>query len=273
MALHGWRPPRTFAARLIQRLETWAIRRADHVVAVDSRIAADQRLAFLPSEQISVIPNGYELPTAERSHAIEQEIDQLTAGSFSVVAIGRLSNEKGFDLLLEATAKLRQQGQNIAVAIFGDGEERQQLKQRIATANLQSHVRLFGYVENAASYLGLFNCLVIPSRSEGCPLIAIEGMRAGIPIVASRVGGLPRMLKHGLAGALVESDSVSELANTLTEVSRNEPSVKTRVDEASQFVCEEFCPERMAANYAELYSRLVTEFASRRHGMNNSYLP
>ena len=257
MTLHGWRPPRTTVARCIQRLETTAIYRADHVVAVHQTLVTDPRLTALPRSRLNVIRNGIPASPAEPvDRKVAQRINSIITGKFAVAAVGRLSAEKGFDLLLKSVANLRDRDVDCKLVIFGDGEERSDLEKRTTDLQLQSHVHFFGYVVGASNYLNSFDCLAIPSRAEGCPLVALEGMRAGVPVVASKAGGLPGILKNGRCGRLVAIGDSDGLADALFDVHENFESTKSHVLTATRNVSSSYQAQEMSRSYAELYMQI-----------------
>lgn len=257
MTLHGWRPPMSLLMRLIQSIEVHGILRADHVTLVDDSLAADPRLSRLPAQRISIVRNGITAPTTPANKDLIHQIQDFLGDRFSIAAVGRLSREKGLDLLLEALAELRSGGLDCAVCVFGDGEERNRLEQMIVNYKLQSFVKLFGYVDSATSYLAPFDCVVMPSRTEGMPLVALEAMHMGTPLVAADVGGLPALLSHGRYGRLFPADDGAALVAAIRDVYQDEESSRHMAEAARDAVRSEHTVEPMVQKYVQIYKQLL----------------
>ncbi|MCE9532830.1 MAG: glycosyltransferase, partial [Planctomycetes bacterium] len=135
-----------------------------------------------------------------------------------VVAAGRLSPEKGFDVLVEAAGLLRQQHSDLRFVLFGEGAERPLLERRIQELNLQGSFILAGFRDDLDRWLPWADVVVLPSFTEGLPNVALEASAAGVPVVATAVGGTPEVLRHGETGFLVPSGNPAELAKRIAEL-------------------------------------------------------
>jgi glycosyltransferase involved in cell wall biosynthesis len=138
-------------------------------------------------------------------------------GRFRIIALGRLDRQKGFDLLVEAFARLADTFLDWDVVIFGDGPERQALERLIASNRLEARVHLAGITQNSERELAASHLLAFPSRFEGFPNALAEGMAAGLPAIGhGNVSGVEEMIIHNKTGLLVDRTAGPDgLANSL----------------------------------------------------------
>lgn len=232
-------------ARHLQALSGRALRGADAVIAVSDAVAA--HLAML-GVQPTVVRNGVPVPATDPD---ARRTLGLAADALVVGGIGRLSEQKGWDVLCRATPVLRAQHPGAVVAIVGDGPLRPQLE-----ALAREHdVRLLGPHASAASLLGAFDLLAAPSRFEGLALVAMEALHAGVPVVASDVAGLREVV--GEAGVLVAPEDPQALGGALAALA-GDPG--TRADLAARGrarAAERFTVQRMAQETQAVYARLA----------------
>jgi glycosyltransferase involved in cell wall biosynthesis len=232
-----------------EALSGWALRRAGAVIAVSEAVAAHlARLGVSPT----VVRNGLPAPQpmAGARAALGVDDDAVLIGG-----IGRLAEQKGWDVLCRASAPLRAQCPAAIVAIIGDGPQRATLEP-LARAH---DVRLLGNRPHAASLLGAFDVLAAPSRFEGLPLVAIEALHAGVPVVASDVAGLRDVV--GDAGVLVAPDDPAALGTALGRLAADP---RRRADLAARGrarAAAHFGVERMAGQTLAVYARLGTGLA------------
>lgn len=133
-------------------------------------------------------------------------IDQATP---LVMAVGRLAHVKGFDVLARAADQIQIQIPNARIVIIGDGEERD------ALARAQPLLELLGSRDDAGALLAAADVAVMPSRSEGFPQVPLHAMAAGVPVVATDVGGMKEIVVDGVTGTLVPSEDPSALASAI----------------------------------------------------------
>jgi glycosyltransferase involved in cell wall biosynthesis len=135
-----------------------------------------------------------------------------------LVWAGRLAGEKGIDDLLAAVSRLRSSGLDARLDLLGDGPERVRLEALAASLGLNGAIRFRGHIADRAAYLDALRAadvFVMPSRAEGVPKAVVEAMGAGVPVVASRVGGVPALLADGERGVLVGPGGSAALAEAI----------------------------------------------------------
>jgi glycosyltransferase involved in cell wall biosynthesis len=211
---HGW-TAETRRVRLYNALERRLLRRPDRVIAV-ARPIADRLRAAGRRGPVDVLPNGLEpspAPPSPEERARARATLGLAPGERVGIVIGRLSREKGVDVLLAALA--RRGGPALTILVAGDGPARAGLEAAIARDGLGRTVRLLGQVADVRPLYAAADLLVLPSRSEGLPNVVLEALDAALPVVATRVGALPELVDDGRTGRLVAADDPAGLAAAL----------------------------------------------------------
>lgn len=137
-----------------------------------------------------------------------------------LVTIGRLVEQKGQLILIDAAAKLKQQHIQFELVIVGDGPMRGSLEQAIRERGLEDHVRLAGWADNAQvrRHLQDAQALVLPSFTEGLPVVIMEALAMGRPVISTFVAGIPELVKPGVNGWLIPAGSVDALAHAMQQV-------------------------------------------------------
>lgn len=236
----GGRTPRHEA------LSGWALRRAGAVIAVSDAVAA--HLAGLGIGTI-VVPNGVPVPVPTPAPGARAALG-VDAGALLIGGIGRLAPQKGWDVLCRAAPALREHCPEAIVAIVGDGPERE----RLAALGCEHRVRFLGARADAAALLGAFDLLAAPSRFEGLPLVPIEALHAGVPVVASDIDGLREVV--GDAGVLVSPDDPAALGAALGQLAADPQRRAELAARGRARAAERFSVERMAAQTLAVYERL-----------------
>ena len=176
-----------------------------------------------------------------------------------LVCVGRLSAEKGQILLVEAVHRLARKGIRVELTLAGDGELRAELERLIGQKGLAGQVRITGWISSlrVRDEILASRALVLPSFSEGLPVVIMEAMALGRPVVATCVGGIPELVRAGQDGWLVPAGSVDALAAALEECLRApEPELRAMGERARLRAGERHSIEVEAAKLAELFRQL-----------------
>ncbi|MCW2925190.1 MAG: Poly(glycerol-phosphate) alpha-glucosyltransferase [Thermoleophilia bacterium] len=208
---HNFSQEPSRSRRLLDR--GWIARTASRVVCVSESVADVERACGVPDRLIEVVPNGVRLDGALPRDAARAELG-LTGSSFTVGIVGRLRPEKAHEVLLEAIADLARSGRDVRLCVVGDGPRRAELGLLAAKLGIANRITWAGERRDAARLASAFDAGVIASHWEGLPLAALETMAAGVPLVATQVGGLPTLLE-GDAGLLVPPADPAALAAAL----------------------------------------------------------
>lgn len=141
----------------------------------------------------------------------------IDPASRTLVSVGRLSAQKGQLLLIDAVKQLVDEGIDVHLILAGDGEMRSQLQQRIASNQLQSHIEITGWIDEATVRKHLLGAraLVQPSFAEGLPVVMMEALAMARPVIATAIAGVPELVRHGENGWLIPAGNVDELASAM----------------------------------------------------------
>lgn len=232
-------------ARWRERAAVLALRRLDRVVAISDASAAALAARGVPA---AVIRNGL-APTPQRADA--RALLGLEEGAFVVGGVGRLDPQKGWDVLCDAAALVAGRHARVVFAIVGDGPERAALEARPTGR----HVRLLGYRAAASSLMSAFDVLAVPSRYEGLPLVVIDAMHAGVPVVGTNVGGMGELLAG--PDVTVPVEDASALAQALERLIGDDAARRALGDAARERASTLFGADRMVTETAALYGELL----------------
>lgn len=239
--------------RLYEWLQRREARRMDAVIAV-SRAMGDQLAASkVPRERLHVVPNAYNPHAyfAERA-AARRELG-LPTDAYVIGWVGRLTTEKGADVLVDAMSHLHHEP--VLASFVGDGNQRQSLRAR-SGSTVPGTVYWHGLVVNASRLLRAFDVFVLSSRTEGTPMVLFEAMNAGIPIVATRVGGVPDVLRRDDA-LLVEPDDPTSLADAIRDTMRNPDAAQARVKSARARLTTEYSVAPWVERHTAIYRKVL----------------
>lgn len=205
----------TLKGRVYQLLEQWTREMTTVFVAVSSDIRRHLINSGVPGTKICMIPNSPGKPNSggDRTQICRQF--NFPGDTRLCTAVGRLVWAKGFDVLIEAMAAIKDK--RICCLIVGEGGLRDALSHLIQKHNLENRVVLAGLqpCETVYEIIGASNLFVMPSRSEGTPIALMEAAFLKTPVVASRIGGIPEVIRHEKEGILVPSDDALALARAM----------------------------------------------------------
>jgi glycosyltransferase involved in cell wall biosynthesis len=199
-----------------------------------------------------------------RIHIIHCGLDQgfleaprvAIADTPNLVCIGRLCEDKGQLLLLDAVAELISARVDLQLTLVGDGPLRPVLEATITRLNLQAQVEITGWVNSAQirDYLLSARALVLPSFAEGLPVVLMEALALQRPVVTTSIAGIPELVEPGICGWLVPAGSVSALKTALQEVLTTEPAVLDKMgQQGAQLVMKDHNIEIEAQKLARLF--------------------
>lgn len=249
-------PLRTTDAVELWRTRLLSLRVDAHVAVGEGSARRMEDFYALGRHSVLSVPNGVP-DRGEPAPWPERPAGQLFVGS-----IGRLDAMKAHDVLLQAIAQV----DGVYCAILGDGDQRLALEQLADELGIRDRVELRGWVEHPREFLGEFDAIVQPSRSEGFPLAIVEAMLAARPVVATRVGSVAEAVLHQETGLLMDKDDVGQLAMALRRL-RDQPELRQRLGNRGREVAiAHFTAKQMTARYEQLWQRLVaTPQAPRLH--------
>ena len=231
-----------------------------HFVAVSDAVRRDcvDRSGIDPNA-VTVIHTGIHPPDEVDTRAATRFRKAYVDGAEGklVVALSRLSYEKGIDVLIDSAATLRQTHPSVRIVVVGDGPDRGVLEEWIRQRGVGDVVKLTGFREDTWPVLSAADLVCLPSKSEGMPNVLLEAMAASRPIVATTVGGIPEAVTHGHNGVLVPPERPEALAAAIGRV-LDDPSWAGRMGrEARRTVERRFHVRDVARRYGDLYQSLM----------------
>jgi glycosyltransferase involved in cell wall biosynthesis len=244
---HGRNPWKTPWHRWVER--NVISRYADVRICVSDDIREVRRQSDrIPQDKLVVIPNGSQLgaPGRDELHAVPE-----------VLAVGRLIEAKDYPTLLQAASLLRDQGRRFVLKIVGDGPLRERLARESAAAKLDSHVEWLGSRRDVSVLMPACDVFVLSSVREGQPMVLLEAMSAARPIVATRVGGIPKTVNDGVEALLVPPGNAAALAEAIGRLLDDRELARRLGEKARTRMREEFSIEAVAQAHLKLYSRLL----------------
>ena len=258
LAFHHGYTRTSWSVRLYQQLDRITLRAADHVVTVCQPFARELTRSGVEPRNLSVVTNfsaPRPAPSASSIAAARGDLG-IDANECVVIAIGRLSREKGHADLLDAfrQALSPDMTRPLRLVLVGDGPERSRLED--LARPIAAKVIFTGHVRDPWPLLNAADIFTLPSHSEGSPLVLFEAMSARRPIVASAVGGIPEVLVHGETGLLVPSRKPSALRDAILMLA-NEPQLRTSLSAAAAAVVAEYTPARYASCLLGIYESVL----------------
>jgi len=256
---HGWTAA-TWKVRCYEALDRLVLRWMDAVVCVSAAQGERVRRAGVPEDKIHVIRNAV---AAEAFAPPDPAYRARLLGLFPqpprlvVGAAGRLSPEKGFGVLVEAAATVLAARAEVGFVVFGEGPLRGALEQQIRQRGLEGRFVLAGFREDLPRYLPHLDLGVMSSFTEGLPVILLELFAAGVPAVATAVGGIPEVIEEGRSGALVPAGDAAALAARVLELLSDDVRRQEFGRQARERAGRDFSFERQGEQYQELFARLV----------------
>jgi glycosyltransferase involved in cell wall biosynthesis len=259
-------PLRSLFFRLLER---WLAGRTTALVAVSPQVRDDLvSLGVAPRERFVVIRLGIELEervaTEQDGRLESRRYLGIPGERFTIGWIGRMTSVKRTDDILVAFKGLRDRGVEATLCLVGDGPDRVELEQRAHELGLMRDTLFLGYQEEVAPFYAAFDTLVLPSSNEGTPVSAIEALAAGRPVVATRVGGVPDVVRDGEDGFLVDAGATDELAKKLEQLARD-PELRANMGKRGrERVLPRYAVDRLVHDVDELYKSLLSAGGARR---------
>jgi glycosyltransferase involved in cell wall biosynthesis len=250
--------------RIFRLLERRLARVSTALIAVSPEVRDDLvELGVAPREKFHVVRLGIELDRRVAENGDEREQTRRLMGippeRFVVGWIGRMTAVKRTDDVLHAFRQLQADGVDACLCLVGDGADRDTVERRAHELGVMRRCLFLGYQDDVAPFYAAFDAFLLPSASEGTPVTAIEALASGRPVVATRVGGLPDVVRDGLDGFLVEPGAVNDLAERLHRLA-SDPGLRARMGKAGRArVLERYSVLRLLDDVDALYRELLSE--------------
>jgi len=222
-------------------------------ISLSEDITSELKAEGIPEEKIVNIHNGVDTTSyLPRS----PQLDVLPGRM--VLGVGRLSEEKGFDILVRAWAKVINQEPDAQLVIVGDGQDMQILKDMAQQLGIEKRVSFEGYQNNVSEYLNRTYIFVLPSRNEGMSNALLEAMASGRACIASDIPANLAVLTSGVDGLLFKKNDPDDLAAQILQLLRGADLGRELGVNARDTIIARFSIDAVARKYVELYLQLVT---------------
>lgn len=246
----------------VQWIERILARFTDCIVTISNRQREDivSRFRIARADQTVMVPLGLELSDlvsrTMKQRGIRARLG-FDASDFVVGYVGRLVPIKDLGTLIESLALMRGARPHVRLVVVGDGEQRKQMERAVRSRNLHDAVRFLGWRDDLAAIYSALDVFVISSLNEGTPVSLIEAMAAGVPVVATAVGGVPDVVRDEVTGLLCPAGDPTALACAMTRVADDVESARARARAAREFVASQFDASRLVRDVDGLYFRVL----------------
>jgi glycosyltransferase involved in cell wall biosynthesis len=257
---HNW-VGGTAALGIYNHLDRLALKRFDALAAVSDEVAQRLLESGVPAEKIKTIANGIDVQAFEHG----QPLPALSVTGGKVVGtVARLDLQKGFEYLLRAVRELCNSFYGLKVVIVGEGPDRKAIEGMVQEYGLQSNVVLAGQQSDMPGVYAAMDIFVLPSLNEGLPMTILEAMAASKPVVATRVGAIPKVINDGENGLLVDPRDTDGLQNAIASLLADPGKCRRMGEKAHEWVSRNYTSEAMALKYRQLYEGVLgrTELAT-----------
>jgi len=234
--------------------------KADKVIAVSDVVAGrvKKEYPFLKKSKIITIYNGTEIDSyrVDRDSLRRREADKR---DFRFIFVGKMFRSKGVHILLKALSKIPEK-YSFKLQVLGDGPEESNLKSLTKDSGLLDKVEFPGYIDNKdiPEYYKSADMIILPTlRDEGMPMVLIQACAASLPIISSRIGGIPNILKDGVNGILVEPGDVEGLYRAILSVIKDSSKRKRMGENSYKIAREHFSLEAMVEGYDQVIKELT----------------
>lgn len=256
--VHGW-VRHTRRTPLYYAIDRCCLPRYDRVICVSDDLYRTCLQYGVRPQVCELIENAIDTEQFRRRYSVATAKQRLGLDPERrlIGAVGRLSPEKGFDVLISAVKQLHDEGVNVDLVILGEGDDRSRLESQVATLGLRNHVRLLGFQSDAHSYYEAFEVFALSSFREGLPNVVLEAMALETPVVSTAIAGVPKVIAHGQNGLLVPPGDAAALAEALRRVLIDDKLCHELAAKGRATIERRFCFQRRMEKVAGVYDSVL----------------
>ncbi|MBN1543379.1 glycosyltransferase [candidate division KSB1 bacterium] len=250
--------------RAYEILDRTCLNRFDQIVAVSPALEAQVLAHGITRSKVQMILNGIDtVRFAKLSNTSPLKNSfSLPLEAPIITTIGRLTEQKGHLYLLQAVPSILRSRPDIHFLIVGDGHLKEKLQKSIQDLSISNSVHLVGAHKDIPGILALTDIFVLPSVDEGLPMVILEAMAAGKPIVATKVGGVAKAVEHNQTGLLIEPRDPHVLAIALLDLLQDINRCRALAQAAQRKAKADFSSAAMGSRYLEIYRTIVAKRSS-----------
>jgi len=235
-------------------LDRFALRFMDRVCPLSPELRDGLTRMGLPDRKIRMVMNTVDLEEVDAVPSARERRSEETVVGY----IGQLIRRKNLDCLLAAFGRLAARRHDVRLTIVGNGPLQRSLQEAVARMDLSTRVQFSGYHADGIAMLKTFDVLVLPSWLEGIPRCVMEGMAAGVPVIASDIPGNRVLIQDGETGLLFPPNDPVRLEEAIVGVIEHPERSRTMAGRARRKVERQFAAPRMADEYTALYEECLT---------------
>lgn len=250
---HNW-VGGTAALGIYNRLDRLVLKRFNAIAAVSDAVRERLLASGIAPARIKTIANGVDVEAFERSQSVPAP--EISGGKI-IGVVARLDLQKGFEFLFSAVRELSRSFPGIKVVISGEGPDRQAIEQMIERDGLRNSVVLAGQQSDMPGVYAAMDVFVLPSLNEGLPMTVLEAMAASRPVIATRVGAVPRVVRDGETGLLVNPGDAAALRDAIARLLTDPDLCQRMSTQAHDWVQRNFTSEVMARQYRTMYDQVL----------------
>jgi glycosyltransferase involved in cell wall biosynthesis len=259
----------TAAVRFYEYLNSLFLRRFDAVVAVSETIAKSLRRSGIRESKIRVIDNGIDLPSFSQARAtLAEKIDK--GRNLIVGTVGRLAPQKGLEYFLCAAREVLLEFPSVTFVVLGAGPDREKLENIATDLAIKQNVVFSGHCTDMPGAYASMDVFVLASLDEGMPMVVLEALASKKPVVATRVGAVPRLIIHEKTGLLIVPRDVLALKLAILRL-LNDSSLRAQLGNAGEALVQRSHSHKvMARNYLELYEQVADRISANAQHVKSS---
>lgn len=247
-----------FRLSIYNLLDSLIVRRADRIIAVSEEIYKRIKAKGIGDGRIYLVENGVNLERFSKKvlDSLKESLG-IKKEALVVGTIGSLSKEKGHLYLMKAIPKVVQKVPKTTFLLIGDGRERSFLEETTSKLNISDRVIFAGTRKDIPEILSILDLFVLPSLKEGLPMSLLEAQAAKVPVVATRVGAIPNVIKNGVTGILVPSKDSATLSDAIIQILSNKKFASEMAEKGFLRIRDHFSSEKMGEKYWSIYKELT----------------
>lgn len=256
--LHGW-TDMSGRMPLYKRVDQWCLPKYESLICVSQDLVDECRRLKIPDRKVHLVHNA--IDTKQFARNLNKEAAKAKMGArpdrFLVGTVGRLSPEKGIVQLIETIERLHRNSLAIDLWIAGDGPQREELEARIRALGMEDSVRLLGQLEDTKLFYQAMDLFVLNSIREGLPNVVLEAMAMETPVIATRIAGIPSLVRPGETGRLIAADAPAELERSIGEAISEKDLTQSLVAGARKRIENEYAFDVRMQRVAGIYDRML----------------
>ena len=269
--VHGW-VKHTTRTPLYYAVDRWSLPYYHHVVCVSEDLIERVSKLGVPNDRLTLIHNAIDERAFSRKYPATQSPlrkpngpagpQGVPQGRLLIGAVGRLSPEKAFNNLIKATHVLVEEGFDLALWIAGEGDSRDELQVLINHLGLAERVKLLGFRADLIDLYHAMDLFVLSSLREGLPNVLLEAMAMQVPVVSTKVAGVPNLITDAQTGMLCEIGNIDQLADAMRRVVADNNTRQTLATNARQRIEQQYSFRKRMDKMTAIYDRIIGDTAN-----------